>query len=438
MKEAEAKRIAALSALETAVLSQPELPSTPAGSSQLLRCSPCASPSEELRSALKKISRFNQRCKPEEAETALVQLMNQGSHSSLPPSATARHMEDWLMSSGGAEFATAVLSSFMNRPAVRPLLERVQQLQDADAKAMEAMIVHANEFLNMLKTNGNNYTEDENAIRVLLAALIPSGDISQMVSVFGRLLGMSRHRIMQGNKTEPKISPDKCAGWVRTVRKVYSNKIDLAYASDFLHEACRIDTNSQRKKRHYIGPRQYEEHWRHIMYDSLRGYHALMLESQGYAEWRRLHPKQTIEYGQFCKAKCFCMVECDFTECADPVKTIFTVLLAVVNKLAGLFVKARTFGRKPPATLTSIHKATGSLHYFLKATLCPKVRCASLELGANEVRFYKQECGYHSCSECGWDEEKKCWPLLPVLSDPMFWSTTETIEYQAYHPMPRG
>jgi hypothetical protein len=138
-------------------------------------------------------------------------------------------MEDWLMSSGGAEIATAVLSSFMSRPAVRPLLTRVNDLQDADAQAMQLMLQSAHDFLNMLKTHGNNFTEDENAIRVLLAALVPSGDITQMVSAFARILGMSRHRIMQGNKTQPVLSEDKCAGWKRVCRKTYCNKIDLTF-----------------------------------------------------------------------------------------------------------------------------------------------------------------------------------------------------------------
>jgi hypothetical protein len=84
----------------------------------------------------------------------------------------------------------------------------------------------------------------------------------------------------------------------------------LAFASDWLHNECRIDTNSQRKKRSYIAPLVYEEHWRHVMYESMsRGYHELMVESQGYAEWRRLRPGQEIAYGTFCKAKCFCMAD---------------------------------------------------------------------------------------------------------------------------------
>jgi hypothetical protein len=322
-------------------------------------------------------------------------------------------MEDWLMSSGGAEFATAVLSSFMHRPAVRPLLERVQQIEDTDEKAIGLMVESAKAFVDMLQTNGNNYTEDENAIRVLLAALIPSGDISQMINAFARLLGVSRTRVMQGSKTTPQVSVEKCAGWLGVKRKQYRNKIDLSFASDFLHETCRIDTNSQRKKREYIGPRTYNEHWRHIMYDSLRGYHAQMLESQGYAEWKRLHPGQQIHYGKFCEAKCFCMVECDFTECADPTKTIFIVLLAVLHKLIKGLIKA---GKAVKALV----EPTKSLYEFLQATLCPKVRCAGLELEGQEVRFYKQECGYHSCTECGWDEGSKCWRLLLLLSDPMF------------------
>jgi len=341
-------------------------------------------------------------------------------------------MEDWLMSSGGAEIATAVLSSFMSRPAVRPLLTRVNDLQDADAQAMQLMLQSAHDFLNMLKTHGNNFTEDENAIRVLLAALVPSGDITQMVSAFARILGMSRHRIMQGNKTQPVLSEDKCAGWKRVCRKTYCNKIDLTFATDWLHNECRIDTNSQRKKRNYIGPLVYEEHWRHVMYESMRGYHELMVESQGYAEWRRLHPGQEITYGTFCKAKCFCMVDCDFTECADPINTIFMVLLAVLHKLLGGLIKG---GVAYPG-LKDLFEATVSVHSFLQLTLCAKVRCQSLELGNERVRFHQQECCYHSCTACGWDDEQKCWRSVPALALPVLYSATETVEYSEYHVTP--
>jgi hypothetical protein len=445
MQQEQKQRLTALCALETAVMSseaqgadallslrgQPLTPNGGSTTSSIAICPPCTTPNEELRAALKNISRFRSRCKPTEAEGVLQQLLDDGSHSSATPSATAKAMEDWLVSAGGMQMATAVLSCFMKRPAVRAVQSQVQELENAEVEAMKIMIETAHSFLEKLKTNGNNYDEDENAIRVLLSALVPSGDITQMVSIFSRLLGMSRHRIMQGNKTQPTVSEEKCAGWTRVVRAEYKNKIDLSFASSWLHSQCRIDTNSQRKKRLYIGPRTYIEHWRHIMYDSPRGYHTIMLESQEYAEWQRVHAGQQILYNMFTHAKCHCMVPCDFTECADPVKTIFIVLLAVLHSQIELLVKAGHDEFIP------LQEATTSIHHFLKLTLCPKVRCPSLDLG-KEQSFYRQECGYHSCSACGLDNEQKYWRLVPLLKSPLLWSTTDTVEYQRYHPMPRG
>jgi hypothetical protein len=245
MQQEQKQRLTALCALETAVMSseaqgadallslrgQPLTPNGGSTTSSIAICPPCTTPNEELRAALKNISRFRSRCKPTEAEGVLQQLLDDGSHSSATPSATAKAMEDWLVSAGGMQMATAVLSCFMKRPAVRAVQSQVQELENAEVEAMKIMIETAHSFLEKLKTNGNNYDEDENAIRVLLSALVPSGDITQMVSIFSRLLGMSRHRIMQGNKTQPTVSEEKCAGWTRVVRAEYKNKIDLSFAS---------------------------------------------------------------------------------------------------------------------------------------------------------------------------------------------------------------
>jgi hypothetical protein len=78
------------------------------------------------------------------------------------------------------------------------------------------------------------------------------------------------------------------------------------------------------------------------------------------------------------------MVGCDFTECADPINTIFMVLLAVLHKLLGGLIK----GGVVYPSLKDLFEATVSVHGFLQLTLCAKVRCQSLELGNERVRFH--------------------------------------------------
>jgi hypothetical protein len=360
MQQEQKQRLAALSALDAAVKSSEEKgaaallslstgiasPEATAAGAPTPTAVAALDPSEQLRSALREISRFRARHKGEaEADALFDQLLTDGGHSSVQkPSAVARKMEDWLMSAGGAGMAGAVLSSFMSRPAVRPLLDQLQKGEHAGAEAMREMIGNAAVFLNTLQTGGTNFTEDENAIRAVLAALIPCGDISGRIRLFARLLDSTRHRILQGNRTAAAL-PDCCNGWKRVHRKECSNKIDLSFATGWLHDACRIDTNSQHKKRNYIAPRTYLEHWRHVMYDSVRGYHEHMLESQEHAEYKRCGGAD-IKYGKMCEAVCWCMDGCDFTECADPVKTIFKVSTEVLASEIEGWLKEEAKGKE--------------------------------------------------------------------------------------------
>jgi hypothetical protein len=221
------QRLAALSAMESAVLSAETqgataLLSLSAGIQQAAAppAPPVAAvdPSEQLRSALKEISRFRARHKDKEADELLDQLMGDGGNTTAQkPAELARKMEDWLMSAGGAGMAGAVLSSFMRRQAVRTLLEQLEKGEEAEVVAMREMLGQAALFLNTLQTGGTNFSDDENAIRAVFAALIPSGDIAGQVRLYARILKSTRHRIMQGN-TEP-TEPDSCAGWNRVVRR---------------------------------------------------------------------------------------------------------------------------------------------------------------------------------------------------------------------------
>jgi hypothetical protein len=111
------------------------------------------------------------------------------------------------------------------------------------------------------------------------------------------------------------------------------------------------------------------------------------------------------------------------------------VLLAVLHKPLGGLIK----GRVAYLGLKDLLEAAVSTRSFLQLTLCPKVRCQSLELGNEQVRFYQQECCYHSCAACGWgDEQQKCWRSAPGLKLPALYSTTEAVGYSECHAVPRG
>ena len=180
------------------------------------------------------------------------------------------------------------------------------------------------------------------------------------------------------------------------------------------------------------------------MYDSVRGYHEHMLESQEHAEYKRCGGAD-IKYGKMCEAVCWCMDGCDFTECADPVKTIFKVSTEVLASEIEGWLKEEAKDKEEGTELLKEHKdfiaaVKGGEYGFSKYTLCPKVRIESLELGTEEVWFHKQECAYHQCSQCGWDDEKQCWRLVKkwhALSQ-ILWSTEHTVEFCQYQPMPRG
>jgi hypothetical protein len=175
------------------------------------------------------------------------------------------------------------------------------------------------------------------------------------------------------------------------------------------------------------------------MYDSRRGFHETMLASPEYAEYRRCGGAE-IRYGKICEAVCWCMDDCDFTECADPVKTIFKVSIEeVLAKEIEGWLKAEE-GDMLVEYKDFVAAVKGGEYSFRKYTLCPKVRIKSLELGSEEVWFHKQECAYHQCSECGWDEDAKGWRLAkkwPALARVLS-STEHTVKFCQYQPMPRG
>jgi hypothetical protein len=63
----------------------------------------------------------------------------------------------------------------MKRPAVRPILTQIANDKKSDAVAAMKMVEQAKKFVNMPKTKGNDLTDDENAIRVVLSLCFDSG-----------------------------------------------------------------------------------------------------------------------------------------------------------------------------------------------------------------------------------------------------------------------
>jgi hypothetical protein len=249
----------------------------------------------------------------------------------------ARHLEQQLFFGGAGSVARTKL--LLDALTKRPAIQRLRSRQDAKAarlsRAMTAMIESAAGVLGHLKSStsrGSRSLADHERFETIVASLTPDDakdlellrSISELLGVHHEVLERSLKRRAAANADGERGAFSRATKVSRAQRKDYRGW-GRRVAIDYWHKATRLDTNVGKKKRHREtnpnGDVFYREHWRHVQYDTDQQIASDFFESVDYQQYLA-DGGRPFSRDVFLQAKCFCIEQSDFSECACPTCTL--------------------------------------------------------------------------------------------------------------------
>jgi hypothetical protein len=148
----------------------------------------------ELRDSLKALNRVRSRDVQDGIFNALEAQDTRGPASQTWTTRQGKILEDALFCIGGLTLTMDALEGFLHRPAVRRMVDAIDTGQ---ASLQQRLVTNASTFLTeLLAATGSRCSEDDNALRVLICALVdPAMEEDRQITTVAKVLGIRWERV---------------------------------------------------------------------------------------------------------------------------------------------------------------------------------------------------------------------------------------------------